>query len=102
MNGVHEIIHELGAGRAIEPAGCGAARIPQRHGGDCARPGHRLAAQAVEIDPSFVEAWNNLGTALAEIGQVLRHRRPATTAAYTKVNIEALRALARPWPGASS
>ena len=26
----------------------------------------------------------------------------ATTAAYTKVNIEALRALARPWPGASS
>jgi hypothetical protein len=32
---------------------------------------------------------------------VLRHRRPATTAAYTKVGVEALRALARPWPGAS-
>ena len=42
------------------------------------------------------------GGSLAEIGQVLRHRRPATTAAYTKVNIEALRSLARPWPGASS
>jgi integrase/recombinase XerD len=42
------------------------------------------------------------GGSLAEIGQVLRHRRPATTSAYTKVNIEALRALARPWPGASS
>ena len=42
------------------------------------------------------------GGSLAEIGQVLRHRRPATTAAYTKVIIEALRALARPWPGASS
>lgn len=42
------------------------------------------------------------GGSLAEIGQVLRHRRPATTAAYTKVDIEALRALARPWPGASS
>lgn len=41
------------------------------------------------------------GGSLAEIGQVLRHRRPHTTAAYTKVNIEALRALARPWPGAS-
>ena len=39
------------------------------------------------------------GGSLAEIGQVLRHRRPHTTAAYTKVNIEALRALARPWPG---
>ena len=41
------------------------------------------------------------GGSLAEIGQVLRHRRPHTTAAYTKVNVEALRALARPWPGAS-
>jgi site-specific recombinase XerD len=42
------------------------------------------------------------GAPLAEIGQVLRHRRAVTTAAYAKVNIEALRALARPWPGASS
>jgi integrase/recombinase XerD len=39
------------------------------------------------------------GGSLAEIGQVLRHRRPLTTAAYTKVNTEALRTLARPWPG---
>src|SRR6266568_3098528 len=31
------------------------------------------------------------GGSLAEIGQVLRHRRIVTTAAYTKVNIEALR-----------
>ena len=42
------------------------------------------------------------GGSLAEIGQMLRHRRAVTTAAYTKVNIEALRTLARPWPGASS
>ncbi|MBV8541803.1 MAG: tyrosine-type recombinase/integrase [Pseudonocardiales bacterium] len=41
------------------------------------------------------------GGSLAEIGQLLRHRRPLTTAAYTKVDIEALRALARPWPGVS-
>jgi site-specific recombinase XerD len=41
------------------------------------------------------------GGSLAEIGQVLRHRRPLTTAAYTKVDIEALRTLARPWPGVS-
>lgn len=41
------------------------------------------------------------GGSLAEIGQVLRHRRPLTTAAYVKVNVEALRTLARPWPGAS-
>ncbi len=42
------------------------------------------------------------GGSLAEIGQVLRHRRAQTTSAYTKVNIEALRTLARPWPGALS
>ncbi|HYY18234.1 MAG TPA: tyrosine-type recombinase/integrase [Streptosporangiaceae bacterium] len=41
------------------------------------------------------------GAPLEEIGQVLRHRRLLTTAAYTKVDIEALRSLARPWPGAS-
>jgi integrase/recombinase XerD len=38
------------------------------------------------------------GASLAEIGQVLRHRRPLTTSLYAKVNTEALRALARPWP----
>ena len=42
------------------------------------------------------------GGSLAEIGQVLRHRRPMTTAVYAKVDTAALRALARPWPGASS
>jgi site-specific recombinase XerD len=41
------------------------------------------------------------GAPLEEIGQVLRHRRLLTTAAYTKLDIEALRSLARPWPGAS-
>ncbi|MGI9099697.1 MAG: site-specific integrase [Solirubrobacteraceae bacterium] len=35
---------------------------------------------------------------LAEIGQVLRHRTPRTTAIYAKVDLEALRRLARPWP----
>jgi integrase/recombinase XerD len=38
------------------------------------------------------------GSPLAEVGQVLRHRRPLSTAIYAKVDIEALRALARPWP----
>jgi integrase/recombinase XerD len=42
------------------------------------------------------------GGSLTEIGQVLRHRRPMTTASYAKVDTAALRALARPWPGASS
>ena len=42
------------------------------------------------------------GAPLTEIGQVLRHRRLLSTAIYAKADIGALRALARPWPGASS
>ena len=39
------------------------------------------------------------GGSLTEIGQTLRHARPLTTAIYAKVDIGALRQLARPWPG---
>jgi integrase/recombinase XerD len=42
------------------------------------------------------------GGSLEEIGQVLRHRQPLTTAIYAKVDRDALRQLARPWPGAGS
>jgi integrase/recombinase XerD len=42
------------------------------------------------------------GAPLSEIGQVLRHDRPLTTALYAKVDIEGLRALARPWPGGTA
>lgn len=35
---------------------------------------------------------------LAEIGQILRHRSPDTTAIYAKVDVAALRALAPAWP----
>ena len=37
-----------------------------------------------------------------EIGQVLRHQHPQTTAIYAKVDREALRRVARPWPGVIS
>jgi integrase/recombinase XerD len=39
------------------------------------------------------------GGSLTEIGQALRHARPATTAIYAKADIGALRPLGRPWPG---
>jgi site-specific recombinase XerD len=39
------------------------------------------------------------GASLAEIGEVLRHRSPQTTAIYTAVDLTALRTLAQPWPG---
>lgn len=39
------------------------------------------------------------GASLAEISQVLRHRSQNTTEIYAKVDFEALREVARPWPG---
>jgi integrase/recombinase XerD len=39
------------------------------------------------------------GATLPEIGQVLRHREPKTTAIYAKIDHRSLGALARPWPG---
>jgi site-specific recombinase XerD len=38
------------------------------------------------------------GASLAEIGEILRHRSPDTTAIYAKVDVAALRALAPAWP----
>jgi len=40
------------------------------------------------------------GASLIEVGQVLRHRDLATTAVYAKVDVDNLRRLAQPWPGA--
>lgn len=39
------------------------------------------------------------GASLGEIGDVLGHQHPQTTMIYTKVDLEALRTLALPWPG---
>jgi site-specific recombinase XerD len=38
------------------------------------------------------------GGTLPEVGQVLRHRSPLTTAIYAKVDRDALTVLVRPWP----
>jgi integrase/recombinase XerD len=39
------------------------------------------------------------GASLSEIGELLGHRSPETTKIYTKVDLDALRTLALPWPG---
>jgi site-specific recombinase XerD len=39
------------------------------------------------------------GASLEEIGEILRHRHPETTQIYAKVDFNALRKLAPPWPG---
>jgi integrase/recombinase XerD len=40
------------------------------------------------------------GASLPEVGQVLRHRSQLSTSLYAKADQNALRPLARPWPGA--
>jgi integrase/recombinase XerD len=42
------------------------------------------------------------GASLPEVGQVLRHRSQLATSVYAKVDENALRVLARPWPGVAS
>jgi site-specific recombinase XerD len=41
------------------------------------------------------------GASLTEIGQVLRHRSPNTTEIYAKLDFDALRDVAMPWPTAT-
>jgi len=57
----------------------------------------RIAAH--RLRHTAATAMLHAGGSLAEIGQVLRHRRALTTALYAKVDTPRLRVLARPWPG---
>jgi site-specific recombinase XerD len=47
---------------------------------------------------SLATAMVRQGASLAEIGQVLRHRSPNTTEIYAKLDFDALRDVAMPWP----
>ena len=67
-------------------------RLAARRAGLPALGPHRLRHSAAT-------AMLRNGASLAEIGQVLRHARAATTAIYAKVDRAALRAIAQPWPG---
>lgn len=58
--------------------------------------GHVFAHQ---LRHTAATAMVRAGASLTEVGQVLRHRRPMTTAIYAKVDRHALRTLARSWPG---
>ena len=48
---------------------------------------------------SLATAMLRNGASLDEIGRLLRHKSPSTTAIYAKVDIGALRPLAMRWPG---
>ncbi len=66
----------------------------------CARAGV-TAAGAHRLRHSAAAGMLAAGGTLAEIGQVLRHAQPGTTAIYAKADVLALSPLARPWPGGS-
>lgn len=57
--------------------------------------GHRLRHTAATL-------MLRRGASLTEIAQVLRHRHIDTTAIYAKVDRDALRGLAQPWPGGAA
>ena len=69
----------------------------------------RRAFSRAELDPpnkgahvfrhSLATSMLQNGATLTEIGQILHHKSPNTTAIYAKVDLRGLRALARPWPG---
>ena len=56
-------------------------------------------AGAHRLRHSLATQMLGAGASLAEVGQVLRHARVATTAIYAKVDHRALDALVLPWPG---
>lgn len=47
---------------------------------------------------SLATAMVRRGASMAEIGQILRHRSPNTTELYAKLDFDALRGIALPWP----
>lgn len=73
--------------------------VTQTVTGACKRAG--LAPMgAHRLRHSAATTMLHAGVPLAEVGQVLRQTALSTTAVYAKVDRVALRALARPWPGA--
>jgi site-specific recombinase XerD len=65
----------------------------KRAGVNSARAGAHLLRHSLATD------MLGRGASLDEIGEILRHKSPDTTAIYAKVDLRALRSLALAWPG---
>jgi len=74
---VSHIVRDALARAGIQPKSRGAAHLFR----------HSLATRMIRH-----------GATMAEISEVLRHRSQSTTEIYAKVDFEALREVARPWP----
>ena len=68
-------------------------RSLEKAGVESARKGAHLLRHSLATD------MLQKGASLDEIGEVLRHKSPDTTAIYAKVELDALRSLALPWLG---
>jgi integrase len=67
----------------------------------CARAGLPRAG-AHRLRHTAATAMLRAGASLPEVAQVLRHRSLDATAIYAKVDRDALRMLAQPWPGGAA
>jgi integrase/recombinase XerD len=74
-----------------------ASAVRQVMGRACQRAGLPRAG-AHRLRHSLATDMLRAGASLPEVGQVLRHRSELSTAIYAKVDENALRPLARPWP----
>jgi site-specific recombinase XerD len=86
---VHAFVGPTTVGSIVRRALQRAGLNPPRRGAHLLR--HSLATTLLQR-----------GASLQEIGDVLRHRHPATTQIYAKVDIAALQTLVQPWPEAVS
>ena len=66
--------------------------------GPASGPGSRVSGRTGSATP-WPANCSRRGAGLAAISQVLRHQDLATTALYAKVDLDALRQVAQPWPG---
>lgn len=76
---------------------------PDLVSGVCRRACRRAGLAAVgahRLRHTLATEMLRRGAKLIEVSQVLRHRDLATTAIYAKVDVDALRRIAQPWPGA--
>jgi integrase/recombinase XerD len=74
-----------------------ASAVRQVMGRACQRAGQQRVG-AHRLRHSLATDMLRAGASLPEVGQILRHRSELSTAIYAKVDENALRPLARPWP----
>lgn len=93
----HLFLRSMAPIRGLQPGSDGVGSIVryalERAGVDSPHRGshqfrHALAVRMLQSEAS-----------LAEIGEVLRHRSPQSSSIYARVDLDALRRLALPWPG---